>query len=266
MVAGDWMMIDLELSDKPEVHQIAELLKLEPDAVVGKLFRVWSWFNKQTVNGHAVSVTDSVIDRLCASDGFSNAMLAVGWLDDKSGGLRMPKFDRWNGQSSKKRALASRRQAKKRHADVTRLSRLPRDENVTKEEKEKRERKDKRLPLTRLPWLPPWIPEEPWNGWLEMRKKKHVPNTDRAMRLAVNRLTTLKAQGQDILAVIDNATESGWTKFWAVRSNGGTSTPPPAKVRPCGHCQKPIVGGYTRMKVGDVCDPCRKDYMEGKWK
>lgn len=129
------MMIDLELSDKPEVHQISALLQLDPDTVVGKLVRVWSWFDKQTVDGHAPSVTVALLDRITVRDGFAEAMAQAGWLDKANGGLRMPKFDRWNGQSAKKRALAYRRQAKKRNADVTPTSRPERDKSVTREDK-----------------------------------------------------------------------------------------------------------------------------------
>lgn len=129
------MMIDLELSDKPEVHQISALLQLEPDAVVGKLIRVWSWFDKQTVDGHAPSVTHSVVDRVAQRDGFAEAMSTAYWLEQSKDGLRMPKFDTWNGQSAKKRALANRRQSKKRNANVTQESRTERDKNVTREEK-----------------------------------------------------------------------------------------------------------------------------------
>jgi hypothetical protein len=128
-------MIDLELSDKPEVHQIASMLQLDPDTVVGKLVRVWSWFDKQTVDGHAPSVTVALLDRITVRDGFAEAMVHAGWLDKANGGLRMPKFDRWNGQSAKKRALAYRRQAKKRNVDVTPTSRTQRDKSVTREDK-----------------------------------------------------------------------------------------------------------------------------------
>src|SRR5438477_284846 len=107
-MAGDWMMIDLELADKPEVHHIASILSLDPDAVVGKLIRVWSWFDKQTVDGNASSVTLSLIDRLAAHNGFASAMSATRWLVAEDGCLRMPNFDRWNGKSAKKRALGSR--------------------------------------------------------------------------------------------------------------------------------------------------------------
>lgn len=136
-MAGDWMMIDLELADKPEVHQISSILGIDPDAVTGKLIRVWSWFDKQTVDGHAPSVTKALLDRISARDGFADAMSVAGWLEQGNGGLRMPRFDTWNGQSAKKRALAYRRQAKKRNADVTQTSRNERDKSVTREDKRK---------------------------------------------------------------------------------------------------------------------------------
>lgn len=125
------MMIDLELADKPEVHQIAAILTLDCDAVVGKLIRVWSWFDKQTVDGNAPSVTISLIDRLAAHNGFASAMSASGWLSTGGNGLRMPNFDRWNGKSAKKRALSVRRVQRWRNADVN-------DASVTKAQPEKR--------------------------------------------------------------------------------------------------------------------------------
>jgi hypothetical protein len=40
-MAGDWIKIEISTPDKPEVAIIAECLKIDPDAVVGKLFRIW---------------------------------------------------------------------------------------------------------------------------------------------------------------------------------------------------------------------------------
>lgn len=134
-MAGDWMMIDLELSDKPEVHQIARILEIDPDAVVGKLIRVWSWFDKQSRDGHARGVTKKLLERVTGVTAFGDAMEKAGWLHSSEDGISMPRFDTWNGQSAKKRALANRRQSRKRHANVTQMSRSLRDKNVTREEK-----------------------------------------------------------------------------------------------------------------------------------
>lgn len=34
----------------------------------------------------------------------------------------------------------------------------------------------------------------------------------------------------------------------------------------CAKCGKETTGGTTRMRIGDVCNACREDYMSGKWK
>ena len=41
-MAGDWIKIEENTPDKPEVHKMASILGIDPDAVVGKLVRVWS--------------------------------------------------------------------------------------------------------------------------------------------------------------------------------------------------------------------------------
>lgn len=39
--------------DKPEVFQLSEILNLDPDAVLGKLVRLWAWADQQTIDGNA---------------------------------------------------------------------------------------------------------------------------------------------------------------------------------------------------------------------
>jgi hypothetical protein len=118
-MAGDWMKIELELPDKPEVHAISARLNIDPDAVVGKLIRVWQWFDKHTTDGNAVGVTYALPDRISGVSGFGEAMNSVGWLDQLTseiGGLSMPKFERHTSNSAKTRALTQKRVAKTRNA------------------------------------------------------------------------------------------------------------------------------------------------------
>lgn len=109
-MAGDWMKIDLELSDKPEVHGIAGMIGIDSDAVVGKLIRVWQWFDKHTTDGNAHGVTFALVDRLTGVTGFGEAMMFVGWLEQHDKTLHMPKFDRHTSKSAKTRALTGKRQ------------------------------------------------------------------------------------------------------------------------------------------------------------
>jgi hypothetical protein len=110
-MAGDWIKMEMELSDKPEVHYIANALTLDPDAVVGKLFRVWSWFNKHTVDGNAHGVTFLLVDRICGVTGFGEAMSFAGWLEQRDKVLHMPNFEYHTSESAKKRALTAKRVA-----------------------------------------------------------------------------------------------------------------------------------------------------------
>ena len=114
-----WMKIDLELSDKPEVHYIANALNLDPDAVVGKLIRVWQWFDKHTTDGNAHGVTYSLVDRITCVTGFGEMMNFAGWLQQNDKHLTMPKFDRHTSQSAKNRAVTAERVSKHRNDCVT---------------------------------------------------------------------------------------------------------------------------------------------------
>lgn len=131
-MAGDWMKIELELPDKPEVHYIANVLQMDPDMVVGKLIRVWQWFDKHTTNGDALGVTFALLDRIVQRDGFAEAMQFAGWLEQRDMVLRMPKFDRHTSKSAKKRALTTARTLRYRDAkSVTNVTQL----SCTREEK-----------------------------------------------------------------------------------------------------------------------------------
>lgn len=115
-MAGDWIKVEQTLPDKPEVLAIAAILDLDPDAVVGKLVRVWIWADQHTTDGNARGVTRSFIDRCAAIPGFADAMVSVGWLLFGDGCLMIPNFDHHNGETAKARALTGRRVASHRAA------------------------------------------------------------------------------------------------------------------------------------------------------
>lgn len=137
-MAGDWIKMEMDLPEKPEVIRMACLLSMDRFAIVGRLHRVWSWWNKHSVDGHAPGVTETFLDELAGCDGFSAALREVDWLQARSGSLAVPHFDRHNGQSAKTRAQANERK---------KVSRTKRDgchaSSVTKTRPEKR-REEKR--------------------------------------------------------------------------------------------------------------------------
>ena len=115
-MAGDWIKVQTCTPDKPEVHLIAERLGIDPDAVTGKLIRIWCWADQQTVDGNARSVTKTLLDRVSGVTGFSEMLLQVGWLEESSSGFCFPNFDRHNGNSAKTRASVAKRVEKHRKA------------------------------------------------------------------------------------------------------------------------------------------------------
>lgn len=116
-------------------------------AVVGRLHRVWSWFDTHSSDGHAKGVTGFFIDELAGHSGFADALRKVDWLIDRSGSLSVPHFDRHNGQSAKKRAESTERKRKSRN-----VSRETCDtghaKRVTKARPEKRREEKKEEPPT----------------------------------------------------------------------------------------------------------------------
>lgn len=113
-MTGDWIKIRCALPDEPEVVAISNQLQIDQDAVVGKLVRVWSWFDQHTIDGDAASVTPALLDRISFQPGFGRALQDVGWLEVENDAIRMPGFSVHNGKSAKRRALTARRMAQHR--------------------------------------------------------------------------------------------------------------------------------------------------------
>lgn len=124
-MAGDWLKVEQNTPDKPEVWAIAEMMGIDPDQAFGIIFRCWCWFDSHTESGSAKSVTKALLDRKLGATGFAEAMESVGWLVETDDGLTLPNFLRHNGSTAKKRAENARRAAKSRFdknsrsADVT---------------------------------------------------------------------------------------------------------------------------------------------------
>lgn len=113
-MAGDWIKVECATPDKPEVWMMANTLGIDPDAVFGKVFRIWSWFDEHSEDGNAPSVTKMLLDRKVCVTGFCEVMLQAGWLVEEEGYIRLPNFDRHNGATAKKRANTAKRVAKSR--------------------------------------------------------------------------------------------------------------------------------------------------------
>jgi len=116
-MAGDWIKIEENMPDKPEVCRIAARLGIDGDAVAGKLLRIWAWASRNCNADGVTSVTvKSYLDRLAAVTGFADAMVESGWLTVDGENLMFPNFDRHCSQTAKDRANTNRRVARHRES------------------------------------------------------------------------------------------------------------------------------------------------------
>lgn len=118
-MSGDWIKIEITTPDKPEVVAMATHLRVDQDAVVGKLLRLWGWANLNSENGEALPITEAFVDRLTNQRRFASALRHVGWLTGTDGALCFANFDRHNGSSAKARAMENRKKASQRQRDKT---------------------------------------------------------------------------------------------------------------------------------------------------
>jgi uncharacterized protein YdaU (DUF1376 family) len=62
--------------------------------------------------------------------------------------------------------------------------------------------------------IPDWFPMDAWQGWVEMRKKRKRPLTERAQARAINKLEALHSAGHDIGELLDRSTINGWLDIY----------------------------------------------------
>jgi len=113
-MAGDWIKIEIATLNKPEVMRMSRILKVDRDLIIGKLCRLWSWFDCNSVDGVVDGVVDGDVDDIVGLAGFIDALKAVHWCDFDNNTERvwLTNFDAHNGESAKKRALKNKRQAR----------------------------------------------------------------------------------------------------------------------------------------------------------
>jgi len=123
-MAVDWMQMEKRTINKPEVHRIASILKINRYEAFGRLFAVWTFFDDNSTDGIVQNTDRSIIDALADKEKFADAMIAVGWLREEGNAMIMTNFLKHNGESAKARALTQKRVASKRARDERNASRV----------------------------------------------------------------------------------------------------------------------------------------------
>ena len=129
-----WIEVHDNLPDHPKVIDLADLLNMDKDAVVGKLIRLWTWALNSREDGYlraqdATTVADVMRVKLKPA-ALIVALVEVGFLDPADGGYRIHDWDEHvsrlmelrERRRSQARERKQRQRAKERdgHADVTR--------------------------------------------------------------------------------------------------------------------------------------------------
>jgi hypothetical protein len=115
-MAGEWLMYDVCLPQKPEVLELVDRTGLDADQVVGRMLMLWGWASLNCEEGQA-RISIRLLSRVVGGDeGFWQAVQSVGWLevDAEAGTVAIPGWDRRFSNAAKSRAMASCRAEKQR--------------------------------------------------------------------------------------------------------------------------------------------------------
>jgi hypothetical protein len=152
-MAGDWIKMRSSLRSHPKVVRIASALQTDRLRIVGGLHAVWCLFDEHSEDGHLCGYTPRALDEEIGLPGFSDLLIAVGWLQtDGNDEVSLPDFSTHNGASAKRRAQESERKRLERIASADRpqdganSSALKADKKRTREEKRREDKKKPPLP------------------------------------------------------------------------------------------------------------------------
>lgn len=229
-MAGDWIKMRIELLTHPKVVRILSAIrphdvqtKTDKFRAIGGLHAVWSVFDTHSEDGCLVGFTPETLDLTIGWEGFSQAMIAVGWMAwDGEETLTLPEFGEHNGQSAKRRAEDTKRKKHSRKScpqNVRKMSAEVPDKMRTREEK----RREDKEAIQEV--LPDWLPAARWQDFVEHRKAIKAPMTERARAGMLKHLDKLHAAGHDVFALMETAIRSGWKDVYEPKPAGQFNSP-----------------------------------------
>lgn len=106
----EWLVVEHQLPDKPEIVAMACFLLIEQDLVVGKCLRWFAWLDRHVKEEQSsgIMITEAFIDTMVRQPRFAEALRHVGWLAGNDGKLSIPHFGRHLGAMAKKRKSAAK--------------------------------------------------------------------------------------------------------------------------------------------------------------
>jgi hypothetical protein len=98
--------------------------------------------------------------------------------------------------------------------------------------------------------IPDWMPIDCWQGWVEMRKQRKRPLTDRAKTRAINKLEALHTAGHDIGELLDRSTINGWLDIYEPKGtkNAGNSA---STAEPTNPMVRAVIASQARRTANE---------------
>lgn len=130
-MAGDYIEMDHELAEKPEVLQIYEATGAEIALICGRLYMMWRLFDRQTTDGRLLGAGSRSMAAICGgTPEFWEAVAVAGWVTFEEKQAVLPDFEKRFRKSARRRMQDSIRKKRERerkaadksrgcHADVT---------------------------------------------------------------------------------------------------------------------------------------------------
>ena len=116
-MAGDYICIDHELIEKPEVLAIHEHTGVPVDAIIGRLVMLWRLVDRQSTDGVVPLVGPVGLAQRCSGDAAfwtTVAEVAPDWLIINEAGVTIPHFSERFGESARTRMKEAVKKRKQR--------------------------------------------------------------------------------------------------------------------------------------------------------
>ena len=116
-MAGDWIKMRTSLVKAPQVIRLAADLGKSKAEVLGALFLLWVIADESSLEG-VIKFGVNHLDKELNIDGFSNAMIKVGWLTEESEyQIKLVNYGEHNGKTGRRRAEDYKRAREKRREE-----------------------------------------------------------------------------------------------------------------------------------------------------
>ncbi|MFY1939512.1 hypothetical protein ACOTCW_29175 [Achromobacter xylosoxidans] len=106
------------LWDDPRVARLVDLTDSSEAAVIGGLYWLWATADQHTADGFMPGLSCRQIDRKTGVSGLGQALVEIGWIEDRDEGIVIVNFEDHNGASAKKRAQTAKRVANHRSGNA----------------------------------------------------------------------------------------------------------------------------------------------------